>query len=381
MMWPSRPVMRTDARDAAPSSIRRDRRARRGGSEPHARADHGGRARAARHGGGLRAPSSPRRRGSSAHLSGESDSFRITGGDGRCRSSRPTASACSTGACRTSFRTFVATIARRRFRSRRPSDVGAFASVPVVFSDGRFYGTLCAGSHDPKPDLGYRELRFLHVLARLVADVLEREELQLRANDLEQHRTRLEVEATASSALLCRRPGARLVHGRPFQGRGGLCRRGGAPARPGRARDGRRQSRGAPARHRQDRGARRGAPKAGAAHGLGVGDDAPPPGARRGDGGRCARPSPSGTDGSRRARALGRQRATRTDWRARRSRCASRITLVCDAYHAMTSDRPYRRALLGRGGPRRGARRTGNPVLPDRRPRPAGHTRRVASGG
>jgi HD-GYP domain-containing protein (c-di-GMP phosphodiesterase class II) len=24
---------------------------------------------------------------------------------------------------------------------------------------------------------------------------------------------------------------------------------------------------------------------------------------------------------------------------------ASRITLVCDAYHAMTSDRPYRRAL------------------------------------
>ncbi len=27
---------------------------------------------------------------------------------------------------------------------------------------------------------------------------------------------------------------------------------------------------------------------------------------------------------------------------------ASRITLVCDAYHAMTSDRPYRRALPAR---------------------------------
>ena len=74
--------------------------------------------------------------------------------------------------------------------------------MPVVFSDGRLYGTLCAGSHDAKPDLGYQELRFLHVLARLVADLLEREELQRRTAELERTATRFELEAATSTALL-----------------------------------------------------------------------------------------------------------------------------------------------------------------------------------
>ncbi len=82
------------------------------------------------------------------------------------------------------------------------ADVGAFASVPVVFSDGRLYGTLCAGSHQAKPDLGYQELRFLHVFARLVADTLEREELQSRTEELERSANRLELEAATSTALL-----------------------------------------------------------------------------------------------------------------------------------------------------------------------------------
>ena len=55
------------------------------------------------------------------------------------------------------------------------ADVGAFTSVPLRFSDGRLYGTLCAASHDAMPSLGYRELQFLHVFARIVADQLERE--------------------------------------------------------------------------------------------------------------------------------------------------------------------------------------------------------------
>ncbi len=135
------------------------------------------------------------------HLSGESDSFQISEGmaipleetycqrvlDGRLPNLIPDVRGDDRAAS---------------LPITEASDVGAFASVPVVFSDGRFYGTLCAGSHDPKPDLGYRELRFLHVLARLVADVLEREQLQLRTNDLEQTAHRLEVESTASSALL-----------------------------------------------------------------------------------------------------------------------------------------------------------------------------------
>jgi putative nucleotidyltransferase with HDIG domain len=75
------------------------------------------------------------------------------------------------------------------------ANVGSFASVPVRFSDGRLYGTLCAGSHAANPALGYRELRFLHVLARLFADVLEREGLERRARHLE-------LEAATASALV-----------------------------------------------------------------------------------------------------------------------------------------------------------------------------------
>ncbi|MCW2968774.1 MAG: hypothetical protein JWM71_2546 [Solirubrobacteraceae bacterium] len=53
------------------------------------------------------------------------------------------------------------------------ADVGAFVSVPLRLSDGRIYGTLCAASHEAKPELGYRDLQFLHVAARIVADQIE----------------------------------------------------------------------------------------------------------------------------------------------------------------------------------------------------------------
>ena len=53
--------------------------------------------------------------------------------------------------------------------------VGAFATVPVRLSDGSLYGTLCAASHDPRPGLADRDLKFLNVLARMVASELERD--------------------------------------------------------------------------------------------------------------------------------------------------------------------------------------------------------------
>jgi HD-GYP domain-containing protein (c-di-GMP phosphodiesterase class II) len=73
--------------------------------------------------------------------------------------------------------------------------IGAFASVPLRFSDGRLYGTLCAASHEAQPDLGYRDVQFLHVLARLIADLLERTELEGKARAQE-------MEAAAAQALL-----------------------------------------------------------------------------------------------------------------------------------------------------------------------------------
>jgi HD-GYP domain-containing protein (c-di-GMP phosphodiesterase class II) len=56
--------------------------------------------------------------------------------------------------------------------------IGAYVSMPLRFSDGRLYGTLCAANHEAKNDLGYRELQFLQVFARLISDILEREALQ-----------------------------------------------------------------------------------------------------------------------------------------------------------------------------------------------------------
>ena len=44
-------------------------------------------------------------------------------------------------------------------------------------------------------------------------------------------------------------------------------------------------------------------------------------------------------------RALGRQRATRTAWRATAIPIEARVVAACDAFGAMTSDRPWRRGL------------------------------------
>ena len=73
--------------------------------------------------------------------------------------------------------------------------LGLVGRVPLRFSDGRVYGTLCCLSHSAEPRLRERDARFIEVLARLVADQIEREEL-------EAERRRLEVRATGVGALL-----------------------------------------------------------------------------------------------------------------------------------------------------------------------------------
>ena len=58
--------------------------------------------------------------------------------------------------------------------------IGSYVGVPIRFSDGSLYGTLCALSHSPDPSLRERDARFVAVLARLVADQLERERSRRR---------------------------------------------------------------------------------------------------------------------------------------------------------------------------------------------------------
>jgi hypothetical protein len=75
------------------------------------------------------------------------------------------------------------------------ADVGSFVSIPLRLADGTVHGTLCAASHEARPGLGYRELQFLEVFARLIVDQIERSVLESRQQGLA-------LEAAATQALL-----------------------------------------------------------------------------------------------------------------------------------------------------------------------------------
>jgi GAF domain-containing protein len=50
----------------------------------------------------------------------------------------------------------------------------AYVGVPVTLSDGRVHGTLCCVSREPRSGLGDEELRFMQILAGIVATRVER---------------------------------------------------------------------------------------------------------------------------------------------------------------------------------------------------------------
>ena len=64
----------------------------------------------------------------------------------------------------------------RDLESTRSGHIGSYVGVPVVMSDGSVYGTFCCMGHDSHPLLEGRDVRFMHVLAGLIADQLEREQ-------------------------------------------------------------------------------------------------------------------------------------------------------------------------------------------------------------
>src|SRR5215208_6712499 len=73
--------------------------------------------------------------------------------------------------------------------------IRAYAGVPVRRADGTLFGSLCCLSRAPRPDLGERDLRFLDVLARMAAERIEAAEGGFGER-------RAEVEAAAGQALL-----------------------------------------------------------------------------------------------------------------------------------------------------------------------------------
>ena len=58
------------------------------------------------------------------------------------------------------------------------ANIGSYAAVPVVLSDGRPYGTLCCVSHRADPRLRERDLGLMEGVARELSRQLKREELR-----------------------------------------------------------------------------------------------------------------------------------------------------------------------------------------------------------
>jgi GAF domain-containing protein len=57
--------------------------------------------------------------------------------------------------------------------------IGAYLGVPVTLPSGEVHGTLCCVSNRTRPDLGEDELRFMRVLADIVATRIDRTKTSL----------------------------------------------------------------------------------------------------------------------------------------------------------------------------------------------------------
>jgi GAF domain-containing protein len=64
--------------------------------------------------------------------------------------------------------------ATKDLRVTSEADIGSYAAVPLVLSDGRLYGTLCCVSHTPDPWLRQRDLGLMERVARQLIEQLER---------------------------------------------------------------------------------------------------------------------------------------------------------------------------------------------------------------
>jgi response regulator RpfG family c-di-GMP phosphodiesterase len=73
--------------------------------------------------------------------------------------------------------------------------IGAYVGVPVVLRSGEVFGTFCCLSHEADETLQDRGVRFMQVFAGLIADQIEREEA-------ERERRRLEMSAANVDVLL-----------------------------------------------------------------------------------------------------------------------------------------------------------------------------------
>jgi EAL domain-containing protein (putative c-di-GMP-specific phosphodiesterase class I) len=72
----------------------------------------------------------------------------------------------------------------------REAGIGAYVGAPIRLWDGTLYGTLCCLSRSAEPSLNERDARFLNVLAEIVADHIDRGQLEGEKRKLEWSRVR-----------------------------------------------------------------------------------------------------------------------------------------------------------------------------------------------
>src|SRR3989441_8752831 len=72
----------------------------------------------------------------------------------------------------------------------REAGIGAYIGAPIRLGDRTLYGTLCCLSRAAEPSLNDRDVRFLRVLAEIVADQIDREQLESEKRKLEWSRIR-----------------------------------------------------------------------------------------------------------------------------------------------------------------------------------------------
>jgi len=77
----------------------------------------------------------------------------------------------------------------------REAGIGAYIGAPIRLWDGTLSGTLCCLSRSAEPSLNDRDVRSLGVLAEIVADQIDREQLESEKRKLESSRIRAILDA------------------------------------------------------------------------------------------------------------------------------------------------------------------------------------------
>ena len=82
------------------------------------------------------------------------------------------------------------------------AEIGAYVGVPLRLWDGRLYGTLCCLAHEPQPTLNERDVDFLRSMSLVIAERLERQEIEGEMLSIERQRIRSVLERGKLSVVL-----------------------------------------------------------------------------------------------------------------------------------------------------------------------------------